>query len=149
MKSNAKSVEEYLSQLPYGQGEALGRVREIICKNLPEGVEEALDFGMIVYSIPLSTFPGTYNGKPLMVAGLAAQKNYMAVYLMSVYGDRKTKEWFEDAWGKSGKKRDMGKSCIRFKKLEDLPLNVLGEAIGRVSVREFLAKYKAVHKKKR
>ena len=103
-------------------------------------------WGMISYIIPLEEYPNTYNGAPLGIAALAAQKNYNSLYLMSVYGDPKTEKWFKDRYARSGKKLDMGKSCVHFKKAEDLPLDLIAEAIARVSKEEYIEKYEQVRK---
>ena len=96
---------------------------------------------MIGYSIPLERYPDTYNGEPLGLAGLASQKRYMALYLMGVYGDAQQGSWFRSRWESTGKPLDMGKSCVRFRRLEDVPLEVVGEAIARTSVDELVALY--------
>lgn len=138
------SVDEYLEKLPDDRRAAISAVRETIRANLPQGYQEGILFGMISYHVPLSRYPKTYNGQPLMIAGLASQKSHMAVYLTSVYGDPAELKWFAEAWKKTGKKLDMGKSCIRFKRLDDLPLPVIGEAIARVPVDAFLKRYEAI-----
>lgn len=98
---------------------------------------------MIGYYIPLERYPNTYNKQPLSIATLGSQKNHMALHLMGVYGDPKMERWFKERFAESGKKLDMGKSCVRFKKLEDLPLDVIGEAISRVTPDEFIRRYEA------
>lgn len=142
VQSQAKTVTEYLKELPLERRKNLARVREVVLEHLPKGYEEGILFGMICYYIPLEQFPHTYNQQPLCYAGLASQKNYISLYLMNVYGDQGTKKWFEQAWKKSGKKLHMGKSCIRFKTVEDIPLEVVGKAIARTPVEKFLASYK-------
>jgi hypothetical protein len=141
MTSKAKTVAEYLKSLPPDRREAIGAVHKVILKHLPKGYEECMQWGMINYVVPHSIYPAGYHCDPeqaLPVAMLASQKNHMAVYLMSVYGDAKTADWFQKAYKASGKKLDMGKSCVRFKKLEDLPLAVIGQAIARVSVEKYI-----------
>lgn len=138
MRSDAATVDEYLAGLPEERREAIGTVRDVILSNLPEGYEEAMRWGMIAYEVPLATEPDTYNGQPLMYAALASQKNHMAVYLTGVYADDQARESFLDAYRATGKRLDMGKSCIRFRKLEHLPLEVIGEAVGRYPVPAFL-----------
>ncbi len=138
MRSDAATVDEYLAGLPEERRAAIGTVRDVILSNLPEGYEEAMRWGMIAYEVPLAVQPDTYNGQPLMYAALASQKNHMAVYLTGVYADDQARESFLDAYRATGKRLDMGKSCIRFRKLEHLPLEVIGEAIGRYPVPEFL-----------
>jgi hypothetical protein len=142
-QSAAKTVAEYLAELPADRRTALEAVRTVILQHLPAGYEETMQFGMISYVIPLSRYPHTYNGQALPVAALASQKNYMSLYLMAVYGHKPTDEWFHQQWAASGKKLDMGKSCVRFKSVDDLPLDVIGKTIARVSVDKFLAAYEA------
>ncbi|HEV8054677.1 MAG TPA: DUF1801 domain-containing protein [Candidatus Limnocylindrales bacterium] len=124
-------------------GRPFARVREVIRANLPRGNEEGMQFGMISYHVPLERFPNTYNGQPLGLAALASQKNYMALYLNTVYGDPETERWFRERYASSGKKLDMGKSCLRFRKLEDLPLDLIGETIARAPVDEYIRRYEA------
>ena len=147
MKSNAKTVEQYLKQLPADRQKALRTVRQVILKNLPRGYEEAMNWGAICYQVPLSVLPKTYNGQPLCYAALASQKNYMSVYLMCVYGDKGVQKWFREGFKAAGKKLDMGKSCVHFKKLEDLPLDVIGETIARVPLESYVRHYEASRKK--
>jgi hypothetical protein len=134
---------EYIASLPKDRAEQISLVRELILERLPEGYEEQIDFGMICYVIPLETYQETYNRHPLMYAALASQKRHMAVYLMNIYGDDETLRWFNEGYVASGKKLDMGKSCVRFKKLDDLPLELIGDAIARTSVAEYIACYEA------
>ena len=98
-----------------------------------------MNWGMITYQVPLSIKPDTYNRKPLLYAALASQKNHMAVYLSAIYGDGGARRRFEDAYRATGKPYDVGKSCVRFKKLDDLPLDVIGEAVGAFAVEDFIA----------
>jgi hypothetical protein len=100
-----------------------------------------MQYGMIGWYVPLDRFPDTYNGQPLGLAGLANQKHYMSLYLNSVYGDRETESWFRERFAASGKRLDMGKSCVRFRALDDLPLDVIGETIARVDLEHYLAHY--------
>ena len=139
----ANSPEEYIAQLPPDRREAIAAVRDVIRRNLPAGYEEGIDFGMISYHVPLDRFPDTYNGHPLGLAGLANQKNYMALYLNNVYADPKTEAWFRERYAASGKRLDMGKSCVRFRRLQDLPLDVIGETIARTDLDRYLAHYQA------
>ena len=146
VQSNAQTVAQYINELEPDRRKVISSIRKVILENLPEGYEESMQFGMIGYSIPLESYPKTYNGKPLSFAGLASQKNHMALYLMNVYGDKKTKQWFINEFKASGKKLDMGKSCVRFKKIEDLPLDVIGKAIARTSVEDYIKFYEAARK---
>ena len=141
MQSKANSVEQYLNELPEDRKESLSIVREAIVKNLPTGYVEVMNWGMITYEVPLETFPDTYNGKPLMYVALASQKNHMSVYLMGCYMSPEIRKKFENAYKQSGKKFDAGKSCIRFKKEEDLPLELIGKTIGSMSVEQFIENY--------
>ena len=146
MTSKATTVEQYLSELPEDRRIAISAVRDVILKNLPEGYVERMLYGMIGYAVPHSIFPAGYHCDPklpLTYAGLASQKNYMSVYIMCIYGSEDHLSWFTEAYKKSGKKLDMGKSCVRFKKLEDLPLDVIGEAIARIPVDKYIAAYVA------
>ena len=149
MPSKAVRVEEYLDGLPSERREAVSKVREVILKNLPAGYEEGIQYGMIGYYIPLARYPKTYNDQPVGLAALASQKNYMSLYLVNIYSDPEILERFKDAYHKSGKKLDMGKSCIRFKRVEDLPLEIVGQTIARTSVDEFIALYESSRKQTR
>ncbi len=141
MHSDAPTVDEYLAELPPDRREALARVREVILRHLPEGYAESMQFGMIGYGIPLERYPKTYNKQPLALAALASQKRYMVVYLNGVYAASDEEAWFKERYAASGKKLDMGKSCVYFRKLEDLPLDVIGEAIARWPVERYIAQY--------
>lgn len=139
MQSAATTVDEYLLSLPEERRHAVERVREEILRNLPEGYEEGMQYGMISYYIPFSIYPKTYNGQPLAAISLASQKNYMALYLMAVYGDTEVNQWFREEYVKTGKKLDMGKSCVRFKRLEDLPLELVGQVVAKMPVDRWIA----------
>ena len=139
--SAAKSVDEYLASLPDDKRAAIGRVRDLVLRNLPAGYVEGMGFGMIYYSIPLSRYPNTYNGQPLCYAGLAAQKNFNAIYLMGVYSDAERSKQFKDGFAKAGKRLDIGKSCVRFKSPDDLALDTLAETIAGLSVEAFIELY--------
>ncbi len=141
VSSSAKMVSAYLDSLPEERQAAIAAVRDVILKNLPEGYTEIMQSGMIGYSVPLSRFAETYNCAPLLYAALAAQKHHMSVYLMGIYADPVLRKHFEAAYLKSGKRLDAGKSCVRFKRLDDLPLPVIGEAIARISVDRFIDFY--------
>lgn len=145
MKSAAATVDEYLASLPEDQRAQLTAARELVRARLPAGFDESMQFGMIGYTVPLARFPKTYNGAPLMVAALAAQKNHLSLYLMGVYGDPSLAEEFTSAWGRTGKKLDMGKSCVRFKRVEDLALDAVGEALSRVTPEDIIAQHEKVH----
>ncbi|MGD2159476.1 MAG: DUF1801 domain-containing protein [Anaerolineales bacterium] len=142
MRSDASSVEEYLAELPEERREAVDTVRQVILENLPEGYEEAMNWGMISYQVPLETYADTYNRKPLMYAALASQKNHMSVYLTGIYMDEEAKRDFEAAYKSTGKRYDVGKSCVRFRKLDDLPLELIGDSIASLGVEDFVARVK-------
>ena len=148
MKSKAQTIDEYLNDMPLQRRETLSAVRKIILENLPDGYEEVMNWGMIAYQVPLKVYPDTYNKKPLMYAALANQKNYMAVYLCGLYCIPGMKESFQKAFESAGKKLNMGASCVRFKKLQDLPLDVLASTIAAVDLKTFVANAKSVHRKK-
>ncbi|GAB4451982.1 MAG: DUF1801 domain-containing protein [Anaerolineae bacterium] len=145
MQSGATTVTEYLAELPEERRAAVEAVRQVILQNLPPGYEEAMNWGMISYQVPLATYPDTYNRQPLMLAALASQKNHMAVYLTGIYMDDDARQQFEAAYKATGKRYDVGKSCVRFKKLDDLPLPLIGECVAALSVDEFVARVKAAH----
>ncbi len=149
MISKAQSVEDYLAELPADRRAAIQAVREVILKNLDPDYAEGMQYGMIGYYVPHSVYPPGYHcnpRQPLPFAGIAAQKNHISVYLMCIYGSPEHEAWFRRAWAKTGKKLDMGKSCVRFKKLEDLALEVIGEAIARVPARKYVAQCEAALK---
>lgn len=148
--SSAKTVKEYLDGLSPERRKEIEAVRKIIIKNLPKGYEEGISYGMLGYCVPLSLYPKGYLGKkdvPLPYACLASQKHYMALYLNNVYGDKATDEWFRKTYKASGKKLDMGKSCVRFKSADDLPLEVIGQAIAKTPVQTYIERYEAARKK--
>lgn len=141
VSSNARTPDEYIASLSEDRRGAVSAVRDVIRANLPAGYEEGMQYGMIAWYVPLERFPDTYNGQPLGLAGLASQKNYLSLYLNTVYGDRETEAWFKKRYAASGKKLDMGKSCVRFKRLDDLPLDVIGETIARADLDRLLVHY--------
>lgn len=144
MQSQAATVEEYLTKLPEDRNEAIAAVRKVILANLDKDYAEGMQYGMIGYYVPHRVYPPGYHcdpKQPLPFAGLASQKNHMSIYLMCVYSDAKEMEWFQKAWAKTGKRLDMGKACIRFKTVNDLPLDVIGEAIRRVPAKKHIANY--------
>ncbi len=147
--SAAKTADEYLSQLDADRRGAIETVRRQVLESLPEGYEEVMQHGMICWVVPLERFPKTYNGQPLTYAALASQKKYMSLYLMNVYGDEAMERWFTERYAASGKKLDMGKSCVRFKQLDDLPLDLMGETIAKTSVSAFIDIYNAARSRPR
>ena len=143
MRSEATTVDQYLVELPDDRRVAIETVRDTIVENLAPGFEETMNWGMITYQIPLETYPDTYNGQPLMYAALASQKNHMAVYLTAVYSNEDSRDAFLERYRESGKRLDMGKSCVRFRKLDDLPVDLIGEAIASMDVEGFIETYEA------
>lgn len=144
MASNtATTPEEYIAELPDDRREAVTAIRDVINANLPDGYEEGMAYGMIGWHVPLERFGDTYNGQPLGLVALASQKNYISLYLNSVYGDRETEAWFRERYAASGKMLNMGKSCVRFRRLDDVPLDVIGETVARADLDAFLAHYEA------
>jgi len=148
MKSKATTVEEYLAELPAERRDAMASVRKVILKNLPKGYEEVLQYGMLGYVVPLKVFPAGYlnrKSEPLPYVCLASQKNYMSIYLMSAYGDDEAQ--FRKEYEATGKRLDMGKSCVRFRGVEDLPLDVIGRAVARYPVKKWIEICTASRKK--
>lgn len=143
----ATTAEEYLDSLTAERRRVIETVRKVVRTNLPKGYEEFVTAGMLAYGIPLPRYPKTYNGQPLMYVGLAAQKNYSALYLMSAYGDKGHEARLRDRFAAAGKKLDMGKSCIRFKSPDDLELDVIGELIGSVSPDRWIEIYEKSRKR--
>ena len=149
MRSKANTIEQYLKELPNERQDAIETVREVILSHLPAGYEEVINWGMITYQVPLDTYPDTYNGKPLMYAGLASQKNHMSIYLIGIYIDEEIRRKFEDAYRATGKRYDVGKSCVRFRNLDELPLELIGQSIHLYEVDEFITRVKAIRNTKR
>lgn len=139
--SNAKTIDDYLNELEPDRREIISNVLKVIQDNIPDGFEETMNWGMICFEVPLSTYPKTYNKKPLMNVALAAQKNYNSLYLMSAYTDDTLLDELKQGFDDAGLKMNMGKSCIRFKKLEDIPLDTIGSIISKVSLDQFIAYY--------
>lgn len=146
MQSKATTVKDYLAELPAERRAAIQAVREVILKNLDKGFEEGMQYGAIGYFVPHRLYPAGYHcdpSKPLPFAGLGSQKNHMSVGIMSHYGDNPEAKWFKAAWAKTGKKLDMGACCIRFKKVEDLALDVIGESVRRMPAERYIEQYEA------
>lgn len=149
MKSEIKTVVKYLASLPKERREAITAVRNVILENLPEGYEEAINWGMITYQVPLSVYPDTYNKQPLMYAALASQKNHMSVYLTGIYGFAKLRDKFEAEYKATGKRFDAGKSCVRFRKLEDLPIDFIGRTIAEIQMNDFVEFAKKIQSRRK
>lgn len=139
--STATTPDEYIASLPGDRRETVATVRDVVRRNLPAGYAEGMAYGMIAWYVPLETFPDTYNGRPLGLAALASQKAYVSLYLNSVYGNREEEAWFKDRYAATGKKLNMGKSCLRFRTLDEVPLDVIGETIARADLDRFLAQH--------
>lgn len=144
MQSKARTVTQYFAELPADRRRALQSLREVILKHIDPRYVEGMGYGMPGWSVPHSIYPAGYHCDPkvpLPYAGFASQKNHMSLYLMCVYGHSGEDKWFREAWARTGKKLDMGKSCIRFKKVEDLALDVIAEAFRRTPVDKYIEFY--------
>ncbi len=146
MQSAAPTVSEYLKELPDDRRKAIKAIRKAIKDNLDPQVREVIQYGMIGYAIPHSVYPAGYHcnpKQPLPFLSLASQKNHMALYLFCLYCDEGEVERFQEAWKNTGHKLDMGKSCVRFKKLEDVPLDVIAKTVKRMTVKKFIKAYES------
>lgn len=152
MQSKAKSVDQYIDELPPDRKQIMSDLRKVIKKNLPKGFSEGMGYGMMGWSVPHSLYPPGYHCTPelpLPFMGLASQKNFVALYHMGIYADPKLLKWFTTAWPKhSAKKLDMGKSCLRFKKAEDVPLELIGELATKMTPQEWIDCYESKMKRK-
>lgn len=147
MPTKPKTVAEYLKSLPEDRRKAVKTIRDAVNRSLPKGYKEGIQYGMIGWFVPHSLYPAGYHcdpKQPVPFVSLASQKNHMSLYMSCVYGMAEERERLAENWRKAGKKLDMGKGCIRFKKLEDVPLDVVGTAIKRIPVGKFLAHYESV-----
>jgi len=143
----ASTVNEYLAALPADRREALTEVRRGINRALPKGYEEGIQFGMISWFVPLTTYPAGYGGNKkvaLPLISLASKKGYMALHMICFYGQPELREWFTAQYAKSAKKLDMGQGCLRFKTLDDLALDVVAKTIARLPVKDYVAGYQAM-----
>jgi hypothetical protein len=140
-RSDAATVDEYLAALPPERRAVVSTVRDLVRRHLPAGYSEGMNWGMISYEVPLERFPRSYNGQPLLYVGLAAQKNYYALHLIGGYRDAGTAARLRAAFAAAGKKLDMGKACIRFRALDDLPLEPIGEIIASTPPDALIAVY--------
>lgn len=145
MQSNAKTPDEYIASLPDGRKQIISDIRDAINNNMPKGFEEIMSYGMIGWVVPHSMYPAGYHcapQTPLPFLNLASQKNHIAVYHMGLYSSPKLMEWFQAEWPKnSEKKLDMGKSCIRFKKIDAVPLDLLGELASKMTPQDWIKLY--------
>ncbi len=151
MQSKATTVDDYIKELPKERQEAMTKLRKEIKKNLPKGFNEGMGYGMMGYSVPHSLYPAGYHCNPkdpLPFMGLASQKHFIAVYHMGVYADPKLLKWFTDEYARAVVgKLDMGKSCIRFKKLENIPYKLIGELASKLTPQQWIEKYEKVIKR--
>lgn len=141
MQSQADTVDEYIESLPEDRRAAISKLRALLRRRVPKGYRESMIWGAITWSVPLEKLPDTYNGQPLCYVALASQKNYNSLYLMSAYGDPSEKRKLEAGFRKAGKKLDMGKSCVRFRTLDDLPLDLIGDIVAGVTPETYIAAY--------
>jgi len=152
MQSTAKTPNEYIASLPEDRVKAMTELRNVIKKNLPKGFEEIMSYGMIGYVVPLKTYPAGYHCNPKLPLGymnIASQKNYIALHHLGVYGSDKLLKWFVDEYPKYSKtKLDMGKVCIRFKKMDQIPYKLIGELASKITVEKWIEMYETAFKKK-
>lgn len=144
MANKPTSVNAYLEQLPPDRRETIEAVRAVILKNLDKGYEEGIQYGMIGYYVPHRVFPDGYHcdpKQPLPFMSLASTKGHIGLHMFCIYGDQSMQAWFRDAWAKAGKKLDMGAACVRVKKLEDIALDVVAEAVRRLPTAKFVESY--------
>jgi hypothetical protein len=143
VQSKARTVADYLAELPEERRRVMATMRDLVRRHLPAGYVESMCWGMACWGIPLERYPDTYNGQPLGYIGLAAQKNYYTLYLMTVYADSKEEKALRAAFAAEGKKLDMGKCCVRFRRVEDLQLDALGASIASTTPERFIEIYEA------
>lgn len=150
MQSKAATVDQYLAELPEDRQKAMNELRKVIKKNIPKGFQECMSYGMIGYVVPHSKYPAGYHCDPklpLPFINIASQKNNITVYHMGIYGDAKLEKWFVDAYTKlTGKKADKGKSCLRYKKPEDIPYKLIGELVSKITPDQWIERYEKAYK---
>jgi hypothetical protein len=153
MQSKATTVDQYIDELPEDRKHAVTELRKVIKKNIPKGFQECMSYGMVGYVVPHSKYPAGYHCDPklpLPFMNLASQKNFIAVYHMGIYADPKLLQWFTEAHAKaSTKKLDMGKSCLRYKKPEDIPYKLIGELVSKITPDEWIEIYERIYKSQR
>ena len=151
MTIKASTPEEYIQNLPEDRISPVRKIRQIILKNLPKGFEEGIGYGMLSYHVPKTIYPAGYHCDtklPLTFMNVASQKNFVALYHMGMYANPKLLEWFVTEYPKhSSKKLDMGKSCVRFKKMEDIPFQLIGELVTKMSLQDWVDLYEKNYKK--
>ncbi|RZJ36635.1 MAG: DUF1801 domain-containing protein [Flavobacterium sp.] len=151
MQSQAATPQEYIDSLPDDRKQAVSAIRREILDNLPEGFSEKMSYGMLGYVVPHSIFPDGYHCDPklpLPFLNLASQRNFIALYHMGLYADKKLLDWFLAEYPKHSKRKlDMGKSCLRFKRLDDIPLKLIGELVSKMTVADWIAIYSTMLRK--
>lgn len=151
MQIQASSIEEYISKIPEERQVAFKKLFDIIDENLPKGFSQGISYGMVGWDVPLETYPAGYHctpGSPLPFLGLASQKNFVALYHMGIYAKPELLNWFVDEFPKHSKRKlDMGKSCIRFKKMEDIPFELIAELSKKMTPQDWITLYEANYKK--
>ncbi len=151
MRSEAETVAEYLESLSAERKEVVSKLRQVVRKNLPKGFEEVIGYGMIGYVVPFKLYPQGYHCNPkdpLPFMNIASQKNFVAVYHMGIYADEKLSKWFQGEYSKLDVgKLDMGKSCIRFKKMEQIPYQLIGELSSKITPSDWIVKYESAFRK--
>jgi uncharacterized protein YdhG (YjbR/CyaY superfamily) len=151
MQSKATTPDDYINELPSDRKEVIQKLRQTINENLPNGFKESMGYGMMGYCVPHSIYPKGYHCNPkdpLPFMGLASQKNFVAFYHMGIYADKNLYDWFVEEYGKRCKyKLDMGKSCVRFKKMDDIPYELIAELVKKISVDDWIATYESAFKK--
>ena len=151
MTSETKTSEEYISQLPEDRKEVMSKLRKTILDNLPKGFEETMSYGMLGFVVPHSIYPDGYHCKPetpLPFISLASQKNFIAVYHMGIYAHKELMDWFVSEYPKYSKRKlDMGKSCIRFKKIDEIPYQLIGDLATKMTVNQWIDIYEKAVKK--
>jgi len=141
----ADTVDEYLAQLPEDRRAVVAAVRKMVKRNLPKGLQERTNWGHICYEVPLAKSGPTYNGQPLCYAAIAAQKNHYALYLTAAYMDPALTRRVQEVFKAAGKRLDMGKSCVRFKSLDAIPLEALGPIVAAMPMEQFIVRYQGIH----
>lgn len=151
MNHNANSIEEYIAQLPVERQQAVAKLQKVVSENLPKGFDETMGYGMIAFVVPHSVYPKGYHCDPklpLPFINIASQKNFIALYHMGLYAMPDLMKWFADEYPKHSKtKLDMGKSCIRFKKTEQIPYNLIAELVKKITVSDWLETYEKNYKR--
>lgn len=151
MQSTAKSPKEYIESLPDDRKAVIQKLSETIRKNLPKGFDEQMGYGMLCYVVPFSAYPSGYHCDPKLPLGfisIASQKNFVALYHMGIYADPNLLDWFVSEYPKHSKQKlDMGKSCIRFKKMDQIPYELIGELASKMSPQDWIGLYEKLYKR--